>query len=54
MTYCEKLKKHKMLDLLILRTHEHVQSQGMILKCIGIDSLAAVRQLSCLTDRMYI
>lgn len=43
-----------MFDLLILRTNAYVHSQGMSLKYIGIDSLAAVCQLSCLPACMYV
>lgn len=43
-----------MFDLLILRTHEYVQIQGMNLKYIGIDSLAAVCHPSCLTACTYV
>jgi len=47
------MKKYKLFDLFILRTHKYIQSQGMSLKHIGIDSLAAVCQLSCLTACTY-
>lgn len=50
----KKMKMHKTPDLLMLRTNEYVQIQGMILKYIGIDSLAAVCQLCCLTACMHI
>lgn len=36
-----------MFNLLILRSKEYVQLQGMNLRYVGIDSLAAVCQLSC-------